>query len=36
MRPDCADPRAIARFWSEAMDWTLREPHPSRPDAVSR
>jgi predicted enzyme related to lactoylglutathione lyase len=22
---DCADPRAMARFWSEAMDWTLHE-----------
>jgi len=22
---DCADPRAMARFWDEAMDWTLRE-----------
>jgi predicted enzyme related to lactoylglutathione lyase len=22
---DCADPRAMARFWGEAMDWTLRE-----------
>lgn len=21
----CADPRAMARFWSEAMDWTLHE-----------
>ena len=20
---DCADPRAMARFWGEAMDWTL-------------
>jgi hypothetical protein len=22
---DCADPRAMARFWSEAMDWTPHE-----------
>jgi hypothetical protein len=22
---DCADPRAMARFWGEAMDWTLLE-----------
>lgn len=22
---DCEDPRAIARFWDEAMDWTLHE-----------
>jgi predicted enzyme related to lactoylglutathione lyase len=22
---DCADPRAMARFWSEALDWTLHE-----------
>ncbi|NEA63900.1 VOC family protein [Streptomyces sp. SID12488] len=22
---DCADPRAMARFWEEAMDWTLHE-----------
>jgi hypothetical protein len=22
---DCADPRAMARFWAEAMDWTLLE-----------
>lgn len=22
---DCADPRAMAAFWSEAMDWTLHE-----------
>ncbi|PYC70762.1 glyoxalase [Micromonospora arborensis] len=22
---DCADPRAMARFWSNAMDWTLHE-----------
>jgi hypothetical protein len=22
---DCSDPRAIARFWGEAMDWTLHE-----------
>ncbi|TDO51111.1 hypothetical protein EV651_11938 [Kribbella sp. VKM Ac-2571] len=22
---DCADPRTMARFWSEAMDWTLHE-----------
>jgi hypothetical protein len=22
---DCADPRAMARFWGEAVDWTLRE-----------
>lgn len=22
---DCADPRAMARFWGEAMDWELRE-----------
>jgi hypothetical protein len=22
---DCADPRAMTRFWSEAMDWTLHE-----------
>jgi predicted enzyme related to lactoylglutathione lyase len=22
---DCADPRAMAGFWSEAMDWTLHE-----------
>ena len=22
---DCADPRAMARFWGEAMDWTLNE-----------
>src|SRR5215475_14854095 len=22
---DCADPRAMARFWGEAMDWTLHE-----------
>ena len=22
---DCADPRAMARFWSSAMDWTLHE-----------
>ncbi|MER5965468.1 VOC family protein [Streptomyces sp. NPDC002057] len=22
---DCADPRALARFWGEAMDWTLHE-----------
>ncbi|MGW6200803.1 VOC family protein [Kribbella sp. NPDC055110] len=22
---DCADPRAMARFWSGAMDWTLHE-----------
>ena len=22
---DCADPRAMARFWSEATDWTLHE-----------
>jgi predicted enzyme related to lactoylglutathione lyase len=22
---DCADPRAMARFWGAAMDWTLRE-----------
>jgi hypothetical protein len=22
---DCADPRAMARFWGEAMDWTPRE-----------
>ena len=21
---DCADPRAMARFWDEAMDWTLQ------------
>ena len=21
----CADPRAMARFWTEAMDWTLHE-----------
>ncbi|MEU9851784.1 VOC family protein [Streptomyces sp. NPDC047974] len=22
---DCADPRELARFWDEAMDWTLHE-----------
>ncbi|MGC4953732.1 VOC family protein [Actinomadura citrea] len=22
---DCADPRAMARFWDEALDWTLHE-----------
>ncbi|TVZ05399.1 VOC family protein [Trebonia kvetii] len=22
---DCADPRAMARFWGKAMDWTARE-----------
>jgi hypothetical protein len=22
---DCADPRAMARFWGEAIDWTLHE-----------
>jgi len=22
---DCADPRAMARFWGEAMDWSLHE-----------
>ncbi|MEU0280533.1 VOC family protein [Streptomyces sp. NPDC006195] len=22
---DCADPRAMARFWDEVMDWTLHE-----------
>jgi hypothetical protein len=22
---DCADPRAMARFWNEAIDWTLHE-----------
>ncbi len=22
---DCADPRAVARFWSSAMDWALHE-----------
>lgn len=22
---NCTDPRAMARFWSEAMDWTLHE-----------
>lgn len=22
---DCADPRAMARFWGESMDWTLHE-----------
>src|SRR5581483_2372456 len=22
---DCADPRAMARFWDGAMDWTLHE-----------
>jgi predicted enzyme related to lactoylglutathione lyase len=22
---DCSDPRAMARFWGEAMDWTVRE-----------
>ncbi|GAB3667252.1 VOC family protein [Actinocorallia lasiicapitis] len=22
---DCADPRALARFWSDATDWTLHE-----------
>ncbi|MEH6376240.1 VOC family protein [Streptomyces sp. KLMMK] len=22
---DCTDPRAMARFWDEAMDWTLHE-----------
>ncbi|MFL6114173.1 MAG: VOC family protein [Catenulispora sp.] len=22
---DCADPRALARFWDEAMDWTVHE-----------
>src|SRR3954447_20145564 len=22
---DCADPRAMARFWSEATDWTLHQ-----------
>ncbi|GAA3165265.1 MULTISPECIES: VOC family protein [Streptomyces] len=22
---DCADPRALARFWDEALDWTLHE-----------
>ena len=22
---DCADPKAMARFWGEAMDWTLHE-----------
>ncbi|MFF8429024.1 VOC family protein [Streptomyces sp. NPDC016566] len=22
---DCADPRAMARFWDDAMDWTLHE-----------
>jgi predicted enzyme related to lactoylglutathione lyase len=22
---DCADPRAMARFWGKAMDWTLHE-----------
>jgi predicted enzyme related to lactoylglutathione lyase len=22
---DCADPRAMARFWGDAMDWTLHE-----------
>ncbi|MFJ7067790.1 VOC family protein [Streptomyces sp. NPDC101115] len=22
---DCTDPRAMARFWGEAMDWTLHE-----------
>jgi hypothetical protein len=22
---DCADPPAMARFWDEAMDWTLHE-----------
>ncbi|MCG3039795.1 VOC family protein [Streptomyces sp. S1A] len=22
---DCADPRAMARFWGEALDWALRE-----------
>jgi predicted enzyme related to lactoylglutathione lyase len=22
---DCADPRAMARFWGEAMDWTVNE-----------
>ncbi|MEW2286416.1 VOC family protein [Streptomyces sp. NPDC047841] len=25
MAVDCADPRAMARFWGEAMDWTLHE-----------
>jgi hypothetical protein len=22
---DCTDPRAMARFWGQAMDWTLHE-----------
>jgi predicted enzyme related to lactoylglutathione lyase len=22
---DCADPRAMARFWGEAMDWTVHK-----------
>ncbi|NUO98885.1 MAG: VOC family protein, partial [Nonomuraea sp.] len=22
---DCADPRGMARFWGEAMDWTVHE-----------
>jgi len=22
---DCADPRAMARFWDQAMDWTLHK-----------
>ncbi|MFF7756244.1 VOC family protein, partial [Streptomyces sp. NPDC007971] len=22
---DCVDPRAMARFWGEALDWTLHE-----------
>ena len=22
---DCADPRAMARFWGQAMDWTLHQ-----------
>ncbi len=27
---NCADPRAMARFWNEAMDWTLHEVTPDR------
>ena len=34
---DCADPRAMARFWGEAMDWTrTRSPTTTRSCALPR
>ncbi len=33
---DCTDPRAMARFWDEAMDWSLHEVTDDCPVAVPR